>query len=188
MWLKVSDDFPDQSANLSDAEFRTHVEGLAWAMRRENGGSFPAREVKRFAESPDAETAVDGLLACGFWSQDGDILSIRHHMEHQVEPEVIAKRRADNAERQRRHRRKAAKLNDADEKDSPSPIEPSRPDPSRPDPGHASRGGVRNGVTAEPDVWGPTASSACSVCGQPLLHPASAERGTCERCRMKEAT
>ena len=51
MWLKLSDDFGDDCARLklSDAAFRTLVESLLWAMRRENGGSIDNIDIRRFA-------------------------------------------------------------------------------------------------------------------------------------------
>lgn len=113
-WTKLSDDFGDQCARLSDAAFRTHVEALVWAMRRETGGYIDSRDVRRFGESPHAEMAVAELVAIGWWSIEGQGYRIHHHMEHQPEPEVIAKRRALEAERQRRHRLKRAGLTEDD--------------------------------------------------------------------------
>lgn len=145
-WTKLSDDFTDSCATLSDAGFRTHVEGLIWTMRRETGGFLTARDVRRLAESPHAEMAVSELVACGWWSIDGQGYRINHHMEHQPEPDLIAKRREDTNERVKRHRRKKAGL----EPVSGSPLDesfPSRPVPTRPDPGNASSNASSNGVT-----------------------------------------
>lgn len=139
-WTKLSDDFSDQCHALSDAAFRTHVEALVWIMRRETGGYIDAREVKRFAESPHAEAAVDELVSVGWWSFERQGYRVHHHMEHQPEPDVIAKRREDTAHRVRKHRRKKAGL-----PEEPSLVNasfPTRPDPSRPDPGNASRNAV----------------------------------------------
>ena len=144
-WTKLSDDYSDECRDLSDAAFRTHTEALIWTMRRETGGYIEARDVRRFAESPHAEIAVDELIAVGWWTVERQGYQIRHHMEHQPEPDLIAKRRADTAERVKKHRRKKAGLSEES-----SPVEasfPSRPDPSRPDPGNASS----NAVT--PEVW-----------------------------------
>ena len=112
VWVKKSDDFSDECAavSLSDAAYRTHDEGLLWVMRRETGARFPKRELRRFAETADPETAVRELIDCGFWRDHGDSYEVVHHMQHQVEPEVIAARRANDAERQRRVRRKLAGL------------------------------------------------------------------------------
>lgn len=107
-WLKVSDDYPDQCADLSDAAYRTHTEGLCWCMRRETGGYLSRRDVRRMAESNQAEEAVQELLELGFWEVEGNGYRIKHHMEHQPEPEVIRKRREAAAERQRKNRLKKA--------------------------------------------------------------------------------
>lgn len=111
-WTKLSDDFGDDAARyrLSDAEFRTHVEGLLWVNRRETDGIITDRDIKRFAESRDTETAVLGLLQKGLWARRGPDIEIIHHLEHQIEHAVLAKRRAGNAERQRRKRLRDAGL------------------------------------------------------------------------------
>lgn len=151
-WTKLGDEFATECRDLSDAAFRTHVEGLNWAMKRETGGHVDARDVKRFAESPHADMAVDELVATGWWSIDGQGYRINHHMEHQPEPDLIAKRRELTAQRVKKHRRKKAGLEDSSAEPT-SPVtasSPSRPDPSRPDPGNASR----NGVTPPPEPPG----------------------------------
>ena len=111
-WLKLSDDFSDQTRDLSDAAFRTHVEGLLWAMRRETGGRLGKRDVDRFAESEQADTAVRELVDQGFWNQATAGFRVLHHMEHQPEPDLIEKKRKNNADRIRRWRRKRAGLDD----------------------------------------------------------------------------
>jgi hypothetical protein len=109
-WTKISDDFTEQCADLSDAAFRTHVEGLIWSMKRETGGMITKRDVERLAESEHAHEAVVELVEHQFWTQLDNDYRIEHHMEHQPEPDVIAARRALDAERQRRARRKKAGL------------------------------------------------------------------------------
>lgn len=106
VWLKLSDDFGELCARLelSDAAFRTHVEGMAWAMQRENGGKVYKNEVKRFAESDQYQNAVDELVRKDCWSVNEKGYIIKLHMEHQIEPEVIAARRNANAQRQRKSR------------------------------------------------------------------------------------
>jgi len=109
-WTKLSDDFADQCARagLSDAAFRTHVEGLTWAMRRETGGYLDHLDIRKAIETPNAAAAIAELLAVGYWQHSGTGYLVRHHMEHQPEPDVIAKRRELTAERARRLRRKKA--------------------------------------------------------------------------------
>jgi hypothetical protein len=109
-WTKISDDFTEQCADLSDAAFRTHVEGLIWSMKRETGGMIKERDLKRLAESEHRHEAVAELVERQFWTQLDNGYRVEHHMQHQVEPEVIAARRASDAARQRRARLKAAGL------------------------------------------------------------------------------
>jgi hypothetical protein len=109
-WTKISDNFAEQCADLSDAAFRTHVEGLIWAMKRESGGMMTKRDVDRLAESEHAHEAVAELVERRFWTQLDNGYRIEHHMEHQPEPDVIAARRSLDAERQRRARRKKVGL------------------------------------------------------------------------------
>jgi hypothetical protein len=109
-WTKLSDDFADDCARagLSDAAVRTHVDGLVWTMRRQTGGRLDSLDVRRGLETADPQAAIAELLAAGFWVRDGEGYLIRHHMEHQPEPDVIRKRREKTAERVRRHRRRQA--------------------------------------------------------------------------------
>jgi hypothetical protein len=109
-WLKKSDDFGRDCRDLSDAAYRLHDEGLLWVMYRENGGRFPKRELYWFAGTLDPDKAVAELLACGFWLDLVTDYEIKHHMEHQTEPEVMRKRRENDAKRQRARRRKAVGL------------------------------------------------------------------------------
>jgi hypothetical protein len=113
-WTKLSDDFADDCARagLSDAAFRTHVEGLTWSMRRETGGYLDRVDVRKALETKNVAAAIAELLAVGFWQQTEHGYVVRHHMEHQPEPEIIAKRRELAAERNRKLRRKKAGLDD----------------------------------------------------------------------------
>ena len=124
-WLKLSDDFGDEcaQADLSDAAFRTHVEGLLWTMRRESAGRLKDRDIRRFAESTEADRAVAELLKVGFWLDTGDGYVIEHHMEVQAQPEDLKRQRLVAAERQRRAREKKTK----------AALESTRVDPSRRD-------------------------------------------------------
>jgi len=109
-WLKLSDDFPVQCTDLGSEAFRLHIEGLCWAMQRENGGWIRRREVKRLTELDEYGHALTELLEQGYWVEVGEGYQITHHMEHQPEPDVIAKRRESDAERKRHWRRKQAGL------------------------------------------------------------------------------
>jgi hypothetical protein len=91
--------------------------------------------------------AVEELVSTGWWSIERQGYRINHHMEHQPEPDLFAKRRRLTAERVKKHRRTKAGLSDPS---TPSAsLDASRPDPSRPVPRNASR----NGVTADPRFW-----------------------------------
>lgn len=106
-WTKLGDEFSDDCARaaLTDAEFRLHVEAILWANRRESGPQITARDVRRFAETADPETAIAGLVAAGFWTDLGDgCWEIVHAMGDQIEPPVLDARRKAARERQRRWR------------------------------------------------------------------------------------
>lgn len=112
-WTKLTDELPDRAARagVGDAAFRTHVEGLIWAMRRENGGLLDQRDIRRACETDDPDAAVAELVACGWWRPAGEgRVQIVENMDDQPEPDVIEARRVAAADRQRRHRRKLVKL------------------------------------------------------------------------------
>ena len=111
-WLKLAESFADdcEAVELSGAAFRLHVEALCWTMRRISGGRLTERDVRRLSTSEHTAAAVDELLAVGFWVPVGDGYLIRHHMEHQPEPDLIIKRRDATAERVRKYRRRQAGL------------------------------------------------------------------------------
>lgn len=99
VWAKFSDDFPDRCANaeLTDAAFRTHMEGVIWCCRRENGGQVTDRDVRRFAETDaEPEMAVKELLTKGFWTKTPVGYLVVEGMEDNPEPEVLRARRAAN--------------------------------------------------------------------------------------------
>lgn len=106
-WLKLGEEFSLECAlaELSDAAFRTHAEGLSYAMSRENDGVFLEREVKRFAESARATEAVQELINAGFWAKlSGGRLKIVHHMSEQLSAAYLQDKRKTNAARQQRKR------------------------------------------------------------------------------------
>jgi hypothetical protein len=169
-WTKLSDDFGDQCAGLSDQAFRTHAEALLWTMRRETGGWVTPRDVQRFAESPGAADAVTELVSCGFWSMVDGGYRIEYGMADQVEVAVIEARRRADALRQQRKRRKAAGLegDDGDRSRRDTPRDSSR-DTHRDDP--RDPGLVGSGLDGNPnsttslDKRGSTPGDECSVTG-----------------------
>jgi len=104
-WTKLGDEFSAEASDLTDAEHRTHVDALGWSNRRLLDLRIPKRDVRRFAESPDSEQAVDGLVSKGWWTDNGDDWFIGvFHPEWQLERTVVLKRREAAALRQRRSR------------------------------------------------------------------------------------
>jgi hypothetical protein len=71
-WTRLGDEFAFESQDLTDAEFRTHVEALMWSNWRGLDLLIPKGNLARFPESPDAEVAAVGLLAKGWWEDRGD--------------------------------------------------------------------------------------------------------------------
>ncbi|MDT0353729.1 hypothetical protein [Pseudonocardia charpentierae] len=93
-FAKLSDDFPDDCWNLSDAAYRLHSEGLVWSARKLLNCRVPVDDLRRFARRPEA---VPELLAVGWWAQDGDVYVIRHHAQYQPTREEVLNRQAVNA-------------------------------------------------------------------------------------------
>jgi hypothetical protein len=112
-WTKLPETVPDEceAAGLSDGAFRLHVEALCWTKRRITGGRLSRRDVQRLSTSERTATLVAELLAVDFWTAVGDSgYLIVNCMEHQLEPDLIRKRKEATAERVRRYRRRQARL------------------------------------------------------------------------------
>jgi hypothetical protein len=104
-WTKLGDEFPDEARDLSDAEFRTHVEALCWSNRRGLDLLVPKRDLRRFAESPDAPGAAASLVARGWWEDRGGAWHVGGRFaEWQPGRVAIDERKVLARERQRRHR------------------------------------------------------------------------------------
>ena len=133
-WLKLSDDFGDACATvaLSDAAFRTHVDGLLWCMRRETGGDLSDIHIRRCVETADPTTAIAELLAVGFWQRTDNGYRVVHGMDVQIPPDVIARKRENDNERQSRKRRRDAGLPPDDVSRRESRRESRRDDPRDP--------------------------------------------------------
>lgn len=105
-WVKLGDEFSEAARDLSDSAVRTHVEGLIWSARRLLDLTIPKRDVRRFAETVDADTAVEELVTAGWWQDLGDAgwyIGCRF-ADWQQERAVVEHRRAEAALRQRRSR------------------------------------------------------------------------------------
>lgn len=104
-WTKLGEEWPDAARELTDAAFRTHVEALCWSNRRGHDLTIPKRDLKRFAETDDPDTAVKNLVAAGWWQDCGDAWFIGvQFADWQLEATVVNQRREANALRVRRHR------------------------------------------------------------------------------------
>ena len=108
VWAMLDDHYGEESAPLSDAEFRTHTEALVWVMDHDNvsGGLITERDLRRFAETPDPLKAVAGLVDKGWWEtrDDGASWQMLRDIGRQRSAERIAADKAANAARQARSR------------------------------------------------------------------------------------
>jgi hypothetical protein len=105
-WTKLGDEFAGETARLSDAAFRTHVEALIWSNHRLLDLMIPQRDVRRLAETLDMDEAVKELIESGWWEERGDAYWIGCRFPHWQQDKVqIDHRRAMWAEDQRRSRR-----------------------------------------------------------------------------------
>lgn len=145
-WLKLSDDYSDRTEYLGDAAFRLHTDALVAIMKREQGPHLTYAKVRRSTNVQGAlNDALAELVGCGFWLERDGGYVVMEHMEHQPEPDVIAARRAAEAERQRRSRRKKAGL-------QPEPL--SRRDDMRDDARDFGSGRVGTGRNGENSLAG----------------------------------
>lgn len=99
-------DFPMDCyrANLSNAAYRTHHEGLNYSNRYMLDGLVPKSDMRRFAGSEDYVAAIDQLVACGFWLDTADCYRIVAHIEDQPSKDQVVARRAAGRERGRSRR------------------------------------------------------------------------------------
>jgi hypothetical protein len=106
-WTKLGDEFADDAdtARLSDAAVRTHIDALVWSNRRLLDGRIPKKDLPRFAFSLDAEAAMKELETAGWWNDDGDAWELAHHPEWQQSRKTVEQLREEARERQERSRR-----------------------------------------------------------------------------------
>ena len=104
-WTKLGDEWPDSARDLSDAAYRTHVDALCWSNRRGLDLVVPKRELRRFAETDDPDTAVAELVAAGWWEDRGDRWWIGvQFADWQQEAAVVKQKRDASALTSRRNR------------------------------------------------------------------------------------
>ncbi len=104
-WTKLGDEFGPESAELTDGEFRTHVEALVYSNWRLLDLYVPKAEVRRFAGSSTAEADIAGLVAKGWWQDAGQEWNIGLKFpDWQRDRKQVVSRREYLAEAQRRKR------------------------------------------------------------------------------------
>ena len=104
-WTKLGDEFLPAAAELTDGEYRTHVEALIWSSWRMLDLQISKGDVKRFAESPDVEAAIKGLVAKDWWEDRGDAWYVGLRWpEWQQSREQVTNRKAYLTEAKRRSR------------------------------------------------------------------------------------
>ena len=86
-----------------------------WCVRRSTGGYLDDVDVRRCLDVPNPAAAIAELLADDFWQRAPGGYVVVHGLEHQADPEYLAKKRELAAERQRRRRRNAAGLDDEED-------------------------------------------------------------------------
>ena len=108
-WTKLGDELGGEARDLTDAEFRTHIEALLWSNQRLLDLYVPRRDLRRFAETADPAAAAAGLVAKGWWQPAGDgwYVGVRFP-EWQLERTVVEYRKDSAALRKRRQRMHAA--------------------------------------------------------------------------------
>ena len=146
-WLKLSDDFDDDCAraDLSDAAFRTHVQGLLYTMRRETDGWLDDRTVRRMPDTLDGPASVAELVDAGFWQRVDGGYRVVHQMEWQPTSNDLAARREADAARQARARTKRA----GDARKKAAADQPSRHESRRDDPRDYGSGRVGSGLVPQ---------------------------------------
>ena len=104
-WTKLGDEFGPESADLTNGEFRTHVEALVYSNWRLLDLFVPKSEVRRFGTSPTAAEDIDGLVGKGWWKDAGRywFVGVRFP-EWQRDKAQVEHRRAQLAEAQKRSR------------------------------------------------------------------------------------
>lgn len=113
-YLLIDDVFAEHPKieGLSDKAFRLHVTGLLFCARNLTDGRLTDRSVKVVCASANASRKhVVELRDAGLWLAADGGFEIKDYLEHNPKAEVVKKRRADAADRQRRHRERNALRN-----------------------------------------------------------------------------
>jgi hypothetical protein len=160
-FTRLGDEFPAIAVGLSDAAWRTHVEGLIWSVNRGLDLLIPKRDVIRFAEtSAEIDDVMAELLDKGWWLEMPDAYDIgvveqdRTRQWQYTADQRLAKRAKDR-ERQSAWRARAA--SETDEITSKvTPVLSALPNPTLPKTAsvtNALTNAVTNAVTEQEDPW-----------------------------------
>lgn len=76
-WTKLGDEFNEDCFRLSTDAFRLHTEGLVYSTGKNLDGRLDKARMLRWAFNIDGAAE---LVACGFWTDEGDHYQIRAHM------------------------------------------------------------------------------------------------------------
>jgi hypothetical protein len=107
-WTKLGDEFPDETRDLSDRAFRTHVEALVWSNRHSLDLVIPKADMRYFAKTRYRQRAAEELVAAGWWEDLGKAWFIGNvHPEWQPTRERIEAQREAATQRSRRFRDKS---------------------------------------------------------------------------------
>jgi hypothetical protein len=106
VWTKYGDEYPFEARNLTDAEWRTHGEALIWSNDKYLDFLIPKEDLRRFTYSAGAPKAAKGLVAKGWWVDEGDSWYIGTvHPEWQLSAAEVKQLKAKAAARMKRIRR-----------------------------------------------------------------------------------
>jgi hypothetical protein len=188
-WTKLSDDFSDDCWTLSDAAFRLHVEGLGWSSRKLLDLRLQKDELRLWAKRPEA---AGELVACGWWSDEGDHYRIRHHGCYQRPRDKVLAQQAANS-RAGKWDRRAGRERGPQHDTSDSTTNGSSNDSSNDSFNERDRTGQARTRSTQPDEKNETSTHekpehngvhlGCA-CGRPA--PVNPRTGLCDYCSIKQ--
>lgn len=102
-WVKLDDQMPEHPKveDLSDRAFRVYIEGIAYCSRVLSDGAIPAPKARKLGATPKV---VQELIEARLWHINGAGFRVNDYLTYNPSREQVEKRRADAAERIRRHR------------------------------------------------------------------------------------